>query len=82
MACAEMFARHGAGTSVTMISADRERPYDRTLCSKELLAGKLERDDAFLPDAHGVTMRLDTEVASIDPRGAVGGHDGWRSLFL
>ncbi len=39
-ACAEMLARHGVGSSVTLIEDEGEEPYDRTFCSKQYLAAR------------------------------------------
>ena len=70
-ACAEMLARHGAGASVTLLSSDADAPYDRTLCSKQYLAGKKTRDEAMLPEpglGRGTkpTIRLGCEISAID----------------
>ncbi|MCJ8138342.1 FAD-dependent oxidoreductase [Falsirhodobacter halotolerans] len=66
-ALAEMMARHGQGKRVTVIMADPDRPYDRTFCSKQYLAGKKDMEDTFLPDLPGVDLRTGAEVERIDP---------------
>jgi NADPH-dependent 2,4-dienoyl-CoA reductase/sulfur reductase-like enzyme len=43
-----MLARSGFSGSVTVISQDGDKPYDRTQCSKQYLAGDAARDDCFL----------------------------------
>ncbi|WP_375251297.1 FAD-dependent oxidoreductase [Sphingomonas sp.] len=65
-ACAEMFARHGAGAAVTLIGEESEAPYDRTMCSKQYLSGDKARDAASLPDLPGVAVRLGQPVERID----------------
>ncbi len=65
-ACAEMLARHGAGAAVTLLGDEPDAPYDRTACSKQYLAGKMERDGLPLPVPAGVTVRLGVRVARID----------------
>lgn len=68
-ACAEMLARHGAGSAVTLLSDDADAPYDRTACSKQYLAGKVGRDEIALPVPQGVVVRLATDVEGIDAAG-------------
>jgi NADPH-dependent 2,4-dienoyl-CoA reductase/sulfur reductase-like enzyme/nitrite reductase/ring-hydroxylating ferredoxin subunit len=65
-ACAEMLARHGAGMAVTVIDEEGDAPYDRTFCSKQYLAGKVERDDTALPALDGVDVRSGVAVSRID----------------
>lgn len=65
-ACAEMLARHGAGGAVTLLSDERDAPYDRTACSKQYLAGKVERDALPLPAPAGATVQLGARVIRID----------------
>lgn len=50
-ACAEMLARGGFGSRVTILSADSDLPYDRTFCSKAYLAGQAERQECMLASA-------------------------------
>ena len=73
-AAAEMLRREGFSGSLTMVSADNAPPYDRPNCSKDYLAGNAPeewmplRPPEFYRD-NGIDLRLETEVASIDPRG-------------
>jgi apoptosis-inducing factor 3 len=73
-AAAEMLRRDGFGGSLTMVSSDNAPPYDRPNCSKDYLAGNAPeewmplRPPEFYRD-NGIDLRLETEVASIDPRG-------------
>src|SRR5215472_14516521 len=73
-AAVEMLRREGFGGSVTMVSSDDAPPYDRPNCSKDYLAGNAPeewmplRPAEFYRDS-GIDLRLETEVASIDPRG-------------
>ncbi len=56
-----------------MLSADPDAPYDRPNCSKDYLAGAAPkdwmplRDDAFYTDGK-IDLRVNTEVASFDPK--------------
>jgi NADPH-dependent 2,4-dienoyl-CoA reductase/sulfur reductase-like enzyme/nitrite reductase/ring-hydroxylating ferredoxin subunit len=65
-ACAEMLARHGAGSAVTMLSDEQDPPYDRTACSKAYLAGEAESGDLPLPAPRGADVRLGVSVDRID----------------
>ena len=73
-AAAEMLRREGFAGSLTMVSGDNAAPYDRPNCSKDYLAGNAPeewmplRPPEFYRD-NGIDLRLETEVASIDPRG-------------
>jgi NADPH-dependent 2,4-dienoyl-CoA reductase/sulfur reductase-like enzyme/nitrite reductase/ring-hydroxylating ferredoxin subunit len=73
-AAAEMLRREGFAGSLTMVSSDNAPPYDRPNCSKDYLAGNAPeewmplRPPEFYSD-HGIDLRLETEVASIDARG-------------
>ncbi len=73
-AAAEMLRREGFAGSLTMVSSDNAAPYDRPNCSKDYLAGNAPeewmplRPPEFYRD-NGIDLRLETEVASIDPRG-------------
>lgn len=70
-ACAEMLVRHGAGAKVTLLSDDRDSPYDRTFCSKQYLAGKAERADTSMslgrPEGGKATVRHEVSVTRILP---------------
>lgn len=70
-ACAELLSRSGYGSSVTLISADPDPPYDRTLCSKQYLIGQTSRDDCFLdgvnfPAGTGAVLKISKMVKSFD----------------
>jgi apoptosis-inducing factor 3 len=73
-AAAEMLRREGFAGSLTMVSADNAAPYDRPNCSKDYLAGNAPeewmplRPPEFYRD-HGIDLRLESEIASLDPRG-------------
>jgi NADPH-dependent 2,4-dienoyl-CoA reductase/sulfur reductase-like enzyme/nitrite reductase/ring-hydroxylating ferredoxin subunit len=73
-AAAEMLRRQGFAGSLAMVSSDNAPPYDRPNCSKDYLAGNAPeewmplRPPEFYRD-NGIDLRLETEVASIDPRG-------------
>ena len=71
-AAAEMLRREGFDGQVTMLSADRDAPYDRPNCSKDFLAGEappewmpLRPDDWYA--SNDIDLRLDTEIAALDP---------------
>ncbi len=64
-ACAEILARNGAGASVTLIGDEAEKPYDRTFCSKQYLAGKAGRDEMALPALDGVALYTGVRVVAI-----------------
>ena len=65
--------REAGGTGpVTLLTAEPDAPYVRPLLSKELLRGEtdeaaLEQDDWFAE--HGVELRRETAVESLDPGG-------------
>ena len=71
-AAAEMLRRRGFDGSLTLLSADRDAPYDRPNCSKDYLAGEAPaewmplRADGWYVD-NGIELRLSTEIASLDP---------------
>lgn len=71
-AAAEMLRRHGFDGSVTILSADRDAPYDRPNCSKDYLAGEAPaewmplRADGWYAD-NDIDLRLKTEIAAFDP---------------
>ena len=72
-ACAEMLRRRGYAGTVTMLSNDSAAPVDRPNLSKDYLAGSapedwvpLRGDDWYAENK--IDLRLNTEVASIDPK--------------
>jgi NADPH-dependent 2,4-dienoyl-CoA reductase/sulfur reductase-like enzyme/nitrite reductase/ring-hydroxylating ferredoxin subunit len=71
-AAAEMLRRQGYDGSVVMLSDDRAPPVDRPNLSKDYLAGSAPeewvplRDERFYADER-IDLRLDTQVAAIDP---------------
>jgi len=73
-AAAEMLRREGFAGAITLLSDDTAAPVDRPNLSKDYLAGQAPEDwvplrpDDYYRDA-GIELRLDTHVASIDPRG-------------
>jgi NADPH-dependent 2,4-dienoyl-CoA reductase/sulfur reductase-like enzyme/nitrite reductase/ring-hydroxylating ferredoxin subunit len=71
-ACAEMLARSGYGSAVTVVSDDTDPPYDRTVCSKQYLIGMKSRDDSLLPPIDVTSPELVTRtrrhVRSLDTR--------------
>jgi NADPH-dependent 2,4-dienoyl-CoA reductase/sulfur reductase-like enzyme/nitrite reductase/ring-hydroxylating ferredoxin subunit len=75
VAAADALAGLGAGKAVTLIGDEAEKPYDRTMLSKQYLAGKAtdEKLPLKLADlaARGVTLRLGETVTAIEPEGKV-----------
>jgi NADPH-dependent 2,4-dienoyl-CoA reductase/sulfur reductase-like enzyme/nitrite reductase/ring-hydroxylating ferredoxin subunit len=73
-AAAEMLRRRGFDGDVTMLSNDADAPVDRPNLSKDYLAGSAPEEwlplqpDDFYKDK-GIGLRLNTEVAAIDPAG-------------
>lgn len=73
-AAAEMLRRHQYRGSIVMLNDDDAAPVDRPNLSKDYLAGNAPeewvplRGDDFYAD-NGIELRLEAEVASIDPRG-------------
>ena len=72
-AAAEGLRRWGFTGEVTILSADPDAPYDRPNCSKDYLAGAAPKDWMPLRDAAfyaegGIDLRLNTDVASFDPK--------------
>jgi NADPH-dependent 2,4-dienoyl-CoA reductase/sulfur reductase-like enzyme len=73
-AAAEMLRRQDYRGSIVMLSNEAAAPVDRPNLSKDYLAGSAPEDwlplkpDGFYADA-AIDMRLNTDVASIDPRG-------------
>ena len=81
-AAAEMLRRQGYQDGITMLSIDTAPPVDRPNLSKDYLAGNAPEDwlplrpDEFYGESH-IDLRLNTEVAKIDPRaGTVTLEDG------
>jgi NADPH-dependent 2,4-dienoyl-CoA reductase/sulfur reductase-like enzyme/nitrite reductase/ring-hydroxylating ferredoxin subunit len=72
-AAAEMLRRQDYRGSIVMLSSEAAPPVDRPNLSKDYLAGSAPEDwlplrpDGFYADA-SIDLRLDTEVASIDPK--------------
>jgi len=72
-AAAEMLRREGFAGAITMFSDDSAAPVDRPNLSKDYLAGNAPEEWVWLrpeesyKDA-GIDLRLNTRVASIDPR--------------
>src|SRR4029077_13593909 len=71
-AAAEMLRRQDYRGGIVMLSSDAAAPVDRPNLSKDYLAGSAPEDwlplrpDDFYPAA-SIDLRLNTEVASIDP---------------
>ena len=64
----------GYEDAITLIGDEAYLPYQRPPLSKAYLSGKMERERLFLKpegfyDDNNVTLKLDTEVASIDAAG-------------
>lgn len=75
-AAAEMLRREGFAGSITMLSNDRATPADRPNLSKDYLAGNAPED--YLPlrpkDYYkdtAIDLRLETNVAAIDPKARI-----------
>lgn len=69
-AAAEMLRRDGYAGSITMIDGDGDAPYDRTMLSKDYLAGKTEKKGVPLRPAgfyeeHGIEV-VRSNVTSVD----------------
>ncbi|CAM5779540.1 NAD(P)/FAD-dependent oxidoreductase [Cellulomonas persica] len=67
----EALRERGFEGSVTLLGAERERPYERPPLSKEYLQGQDEREQAFVHapgwyDEHEVDLRLGVTVARVD----------------
>jgi NADPH-dependent 2,4-dienoyl-CoA reductase/sulfur reductase-like enzyme len=74
------FREAGGEGSIVLLSKDSTLPYHRPPLSKRFLRGEtdeepLVEDDAFYAD-HGVEVRLETAVTSVDPRERVLTVDG------
>ena len=70
-AAAEMLRREGFDGVLTLLSADRDPPYDRPNCSKDYLAGSAPEDWMPLRPAdfyaqQRIELRLGVEVSSVD----------------
>jgi NADPH-dependent 2,4-dienoyl-CoA reductase/sulfur reductase-like enzyme len=74
-AAADALRKAGWSGEISLLSADEEAPYDRTLLTKDYLDGHF--GDVRLPIARhslesiGVRMALDTSVEAIDLDGKV-----------
>lgn len=70
-AAAEMLRRRGFDGAVTLVSSDRDAPYDRPNCSKDYLAGDAPaewmplRGEDWYKD-HDIELRLHTEITGLD----------------
>jgi 3-phenylpropionate/trans-cinnamate dioxygenase ferredoxin reductase subunit len=78
-ACAFALRKRGFGGEIHILSADRDRPYDRPYLSKEFLRGEIEAQKVFLHDEAAYTqerieLRLEQRVT--------GGSLGDRRLTL
>jgi len=91
-AAAEMLRRRGFAGSITMLSDDAAAPVDRPNLSKDYLAGSAPedwvplREDGWYAD-NAITLRLNAEVAALDPRQRVltlrdGGSVAFDKLLL
>jgi 3-phenylpropionate/trans-cinnamate dioxygenase ferredoxin reductase subunit len=68
-AAAFALRKKGFGGEVVILSADRDRPYDRPYLSKEFLRGEVELPKVFLHDEaeyarQGIELSLSTRVSS------------------
>jgi 3-phenylpropionate/trans-cinnamate dioxygenase ferredoxin reductase subunit len=89
---AEALRGKGFDGSVTLVGEEPHRPYERPPLSKEYLAGKADRESAFVhPEAwyaeHDVELRTGTAVTAIDRAArevvlAGGGRLGYDTLLL
>ncbi|HLT45017.1 MAG TPA: FAD-dependent oxidoreductase [Luteimonas sp.] len=73
-AAARRLRTRGFDGAITLLSADADAPVDRPNLSKDFLAGTappewlpLQSPEDYV--AQGIDLRLDCEVASVDPRG-------------
>lgn len=70
-AAVEMLRRKGFDGAISILSEDRDAPYDRPNCSKDYLAGEAQpewmplRDPAWYQD-NGIDLRLGVEASSLD----------------
>ena len=91
-AAAFTLRKRGFDGSITILSADHNRPYDRPYLSKEFLRGEIEPDKVFLHEPADYTreeieLRTETEVTggSLAERTlglAGGGREGFDILVL
>ena len=70
--CAEGLREEGFGGSVLLVGREPHPPYERPPCSKDLLRGESEPDDAHLhPDdwyaEHDIELQTRTSVLKLDP---------------
>jgi 3-phenylpropionate/trans-cinnamate dioxygenase ferredoxin reductase subunit len=70
--CAEALREGGFDGSVLLVGREPHPPYERPPCSKDLLRGESEPDDAHLhPDGwyeeHDIELRTRTSVLKLDP---------------
>jgi apoptosis-inducing factor 3 len=70
-AAAEMLRREEFDGAITLLSADRDAPYDRPNCSKDYLAGNAPEDWMPLRPAdfyaqHAINLRLGAEAVALD----------------
>src|SRR5579859_7809501 len=68
-AAAFALRKKGFDGPVTILSADRDRPYDRPYLSKEFLRGEVELPKVYLHDEHEyerqrIDLRVNTHVKS------------------
>jgi NADPH-dependent 2,4-dienoyl-CoA reductase/sulfur reductase-like enzyme len=68
---AQTLRAEGFDGAVVLLGAEAERPYERPPLSKDLLAGKAQRDSVFVHEPgwyadHDVDLRLATRATSID----------------
>jgi 3-phenylpropionate/trans-cinnamate dioxygenase ferredoxin reductase component len=89
---AQTLREEGFDGPLLLVGDERERPYKRPPLSKEYLLGKAERETIYVHPPtwyaeHDVDLRLETEVAAIDPAShevtfADGGRIGYAKLLL
>ncbi len=86
-AAAFALRKKGYDGPITILSADRDRPYDRPYLSKEFLRGEVELPKVYLHDEaeygrQGIDLRLETRVGSASLRErAVTTEDGRTEKF-